>query len=44
MADAVKNIEHFIETVYTKKRLHASLDYRTPEEFEEAWQRQQNVT
>ena len=38
MADALKNIEPFIEVVYTKKRLHASLDYRTPEEFEEGWQ------
>jgi putative transposase len=44
MADALKNIEHFIETVYTKKRLHASLDYRTPEEFEEDWKQQQHVS
>jgi transposase InsO family protein len=43
MADALKNIEHFIEIVYTKKRLHASLDYRTPEEFEETWKQQQNL-
>lgn len=37
MEDAKRNITEFIEAVYTKKRLHASLDYQTPEEFEEAW-------
>jgi len=41
MDDALKNIKQFIETVYAKKRLHASLGYMTPEEFEEAWQRRQ---
>ena len=41
MADALKNIKNFIEIVYTKKRLHASLDYQTPEEFEEAWKQRQ---
>ncbi len=35
--DALKNIEHFIEIVYAKKRLHSSLGYQTPEEFESAW-------
>ena len=41
MADAQKNIGRFIEIVYAKKRLHASLGYQTPEEFEEAWKRRQ---
>ena len=41
-ADALQNIEHFIEIVYTKKRLHASLHYQTPEEFEEAWNKHQH--
>lgn len=32
--DAYDNIEHFIEEVYNKKRLHSSLGYKTPLEFE----------
>jgi len=32
--DALKNIKHFIEIVYNKKRLHSSIGYITPEEFE----------
>lgn len=37
MADAKRNIGPFIEIVYAKKRLHSSLGYQTPEEFEDAW-------
>jgi transposase InsO family protein len=32
--DAFRNIRHFIETVYNKKRLHSSLGYRSPDRFE----------
>ncbi len=32
--DAYKNIKHFIELVYNKKRLHSSIGYVPPEEFE----------
>jgi putative transposase len=32
--DAYKNIKHFIELVYNKKRLHSGIGYITPEEFE----------
>ncbi len=39
--DAKFSITHFIETVYTKKRLHQSLGYKTPEEFEAAWMEKQ---
>jgi transposase InsO family protein len=33
--DALKNIKDFIEEVYNKKRLHSSLGYKTPIEFEQ---------
>lgn len=32
--DALKNICNFIEEVYNKKRLHSSLGYRSPDDFE----------
>jgi transposase InsO family protein len=32
--DARKNIGRFIDEVYNKKRLHSSIGYRSPEEFE----------
>jgi len=32
--DAYKNIKHFIELVYNKKRLHSSIGYVPPDEFE----------
>jgi len=32
--EAYKNIKHFIELVYNKKRLHSGLGYVPPEEFE----------
>ncbi len=33
--EALSNIENFIEVVYHKKRLHSSLGYVPPEEFEQ---------
>ena len=36
LQDAQRNIAHFIEDVYNAKRLHSSLGYRPPNEFEEA--------
>ena len=33
-SDALSNIREFIEEVYNKKRLHSSLGYRSPEDFE----------
>ena len=32
--DAIRNIRHFIEKVYNKKRLHSALGYKSPEQFE----------
>ena len=36
-ADAFNQINHFIEDVYMTKRIHSSLGYLTPAEFELAW-------
>ncbi len=34
--DALQNIEHFIEEVYNLKRLHSSIGYKSPVDFEKA--------
>jgi transposase InsO family protein len=36
LAEAEANLAHFIDAVYNHKRLHSSLGYRSPSEFE-AW-------
>jgi len=40
LEDARKQIGRFIEDVYQKKRIHSSLGYLTPAEFEAAWKTQ----
>ena len=35
LQDAINRIPHFIEEIYNRKRLHSSLGYMPPEEFEE---------
>lgn len=35
--DAYRQIEHWIEVEYTTERIHSSLDYLTPSEFEAAY-------
>jgi len=35
--EAYQQIEHVLEDVYMKKRIHSSLGYLTPEEYEKHW-------
>jgi transposase InsO family protein len=39
--EAYEQIEQFLEDVYMKKRIHSSLGYLTPEEYEKKWNEQQ---
>lgn len=36
-ADALKQLGRFLEEVYNRKRIHSSLGYLTPSEFEQQW-------
>lgn len=37
LAEVRASIEHFIEAVYNRKRLHSASGYRPPVEFELRW-------
>ena len=39
MADARAQIGHFLEAVYNQKRLHSSLGYLPPAQFEQAYEK-----
>jgi transposase InsO family protein len=39
--EAYQRIERFLEDVYMKKRIHSSLGYLTPSEYETKWNEQQ---
>lgn len=39
--EAYQQIEQFLEDVYMKKRIHSSLGYLTPDEYESKWNEQQ---
>jgi transposase InsO family protein len=36
-ADALRQLGHFIDAVYNRKRIHSALAYLTPAEFEAQW-------
>jgi transposase InsO family protein len=44
LQDARSRIGHFIDDVYLSKRIHSSLGYLTPAEFEAQWLEQQKAT
>lgn len=41
--DALSNIKTFIESVYNTKRIHSSLGYLTPAEFEADWHKREGT-
>ena len=42
LSDARAQIGRFLEAVYNQKRLHSSLDYLPPAEFEQAYKMNQD--
>jgi putative transposase len=42
-ADALRQITRFLDDVYNVKRIHSSLGYLTPREFEEQWQAERST-
>lgn len=42
--DAIQQLGHFLDEVYMHKRIHSSLGYLTPAEFESQWLAQQAAT
>ena len=43
-ADAYGQLGRFLDDVYNRKRIHSSLGYLTPAEFEQQWLRGQRAT
>ena len=44
LADAKDNIEHFLDVVYNHERLHSSLGYVPPAEFEATFMNPSTLT
>jgi transposase InsO family protein len=42
-ADALRQLGRFLDDVYNRKRIHSSLGYLTPAEFEQQWRQQQRA-
>jgi putative transposase len=42
-ADALRQLGHFIDSVYNRKRIHSALGYLTPLEFEAEWRAQKAI-
>ena len=42
-ADALRQITRFLDDVYNVKRIHSSLGYLTPKEFEEQWRAERST-
>jgi transposase InsO family protein len=42
-ADALRQIRRFLEAVYNRKRIHSSMGYLMPEEFEHQWQQKRGA-
>jgi putative transposase len=42
--EAYREIGQFLEDVYSKKRIHSSLGYLTPVEFENQWKEKQKCS
>jgi putative transposase len=42
-ADAYRQLGRFLDDVYDRKRIHSSLGYLTPTEFERQWLKGQSV-
>lgn len=42
-ADALRQLGRFLDDVYNRKRIHSSLGYLTPAEFEQQWRKEQRA-